>query len=255
MKRRKVLIADDNEDFCEILSEYIDSQEDFKVVKIAHDGAEALRYLKSHVVDVVILDIIMPRLDGLGVLEQIKSFKRGDRPNIFMLSAVGQDKVTQRAMEMGADYYLVKPFDHKILTDRIRQILRTPAPLSLEDTSPGFDIQSKVSDVLKDFGIPNHVSGYQFVRAAIIMCFEDVSYLNNITKRLYPDVADMFEEATPSRVERSIRNAIELAWTGRKQSDRTFKRTLHCFNLSSKRPTNGKFIASITDRLKLLYSK
>lgn len=255
MKKLKVLIADDNEDFTEILSEYIDSQEDFSIVKVVGDGQEALKYLKKHVVDVVILDIIMPNLDGLGVLENIKSFKKGDKPKIFVLSAVGEDRITQRAMEMGADYYLVKPFDYKVLVERIRQLLKSQSCDRFQDGALNIDIDSKVSDVLKDFGVPPHVSGYQYVRKAIVMSFHDVTYLNGITKRLYPDVADCFQDATPSRVERSIRNAIDIAWSNKRISEKNFKRTLYNYNLSTKRPTNGKFIASVTDRIKLLYSK
>ncbi|HKL11931.1 MAG TPA: sporulation transcription factor Spo0A [Clostridia bacterium] len=255
MKKMKVLLADDNEDFTEILSEYINSQEDFKVVKVVCDGLEALRYLKRHVVDIVILDIIMPKLDGIEVLENAKSFKRGDSPKIIVLSALGQDNITQQAMEMGADYYFVKPFDYEVLINRIRQIMQNPPDRSFVSGNPAIDIDSKVSDVLRDFGFPLHVNGYDYVRKAIIMSFHDSTYLKGLTKRLYPDVASCFDEATPSRVERSIRNAINMAWTDNPVSKKTFKHTLRNYNLESKRPTNGKFIASVTERLKLIYSK
>ncbi len=255
MKKMKVLLADDNEDFTEILSEYINSQEDFKVVNVVCDGLEALRYLKRHVVDIVILDIIMPKLDGIGVLENAKSFKRGTSPKIIVLSALGQDNITQQAMEMGADYYFVKPFDYEVLINRIRQIVKNPGDNSYVSGNPAIDIDSKVSDVLRDFGFPLHVNGYDYVRKAIIMSFHDSTYLKGLTKRLYPDVANSFPEATPSRVERSIRNAINMAWTDNSVSKRSFKHTLKNYNLDTKKPTNGKFIASVTERLKLIYSK
>ncbi len=255
MKKMKVLLADDNEDFTEILSEYINSQEDFKVVNVVGDGLDALRYLKRHVVDIVILDIIMPKLDGIGVLENAKSFKRGTSPKIIVLSALGQDNITQQAMEMGADYYFVKPFDYEVLINRIRQIMQNPADNSYVSGNPAIDIESKVSDVLRDFGFPLHVNGYEYVRKAITMSFHDSTYLKGLTKRLYPDVANCFPEATPSRVERSIRNAINMAWTDNPVSKKAFKHTLHNYNLDTKRPTNGKFIASVTERLKLIYSK
>ena len=255
MKKMKVLLADDNEDFTEILSEYINSQEDFKVVNVVGDGLDAIRYLKRHVVDIVILDIIMPKLDGIGVLENAKSFKRGTSPKIIVLSALGQDNITQQAMEMGADYYFVKPFDYEVLINRIRQIMKNPADNSYVAGNPAIYIESKVSDVLRDFGFPLHVNGYDYVRKAIIMAFHDSTYLKGLTKRLYPDVANCFPEATPSRVERSIRNAINMAWTDNPVSKQSFRHTLHNYNLDTKRPTNGKFIASVTERLKLIYSK
>jgi len=255
MKKMKVLLADDNEDFTEILSEYINNQDDFKVVNIVNDGLDACRYLKRHVVDIVILDIIMPKLDGIGVLENAKSFKRGSSPKIIVLSALGQDNVTQQAMEMGADYYFVKPFDYEVLISRIRQIMQNPTDRSIFSGNPVIDIDSKVGDVLRDFGFPMHVNGYEYVKKAIIMSYHDSTYLKGLTKRLYPDVASCFEEATPSRVERSIRNAINMAWTDSPVSKKRLKHTLKNYNLDSKRPTNGKFIASVTERLKFIYSK
>lgn len=255
MKKMRVLLADDNEDFTEILSEYINSQDDFKVVNIVNDGIEALRYLKRHVVDIVILDIIMPKLDGIGVLENAKSFKREDFPKIIVLSALGQDRITQQAMEMGADYYFVKPFDYEMLIKRIRQIMHNSKDSSFDSGNPAIDIDSKVSDVLRDFGFPLHVNGYEYVRKAIIMSYHDSTYLKGLTKRLYPDIASCFAEATPSRVERSIRNAINMAWTDHSVSNKAFKHALKNYNLDAKRPANGKFIASVTERLKLIYSK
>lgn len=255
MKKLKVLLADDNDDFTEILSEYINSQEDFRVVNIVNDGLEALRYLKRHVVDIVILDIIMPKLDGIGVIENAKTFKRGESPKIIVLSALGNDSITQRAMEMGADYYFVKPFDYEVLINRIRQIINNPFDKTLDSDNFEIDIESKVSNVLRDFGIPLHVNGYDYVRKAIIMSFHDATYLKGITKRLYPEVASNFTEATPSRVERSIRNAINMAWNSSYASDKVFKHTLSNYNLDVTRPTNGKFIASVTEQLRLIYSK
>jgi len=255
MKKMKVLLADDNEDFTEILSEYINGQDDFKVVNIVNDGFEALKYLKRHVVDIVILDIIMPKMDGIEVIENAKFFKHGEFPKIIVLSALGQDNITQRAMEMGADYYFVKPFDYEIMIRRIRQIISNPSYKSQRHGNFEIDIESKVSDVLTDLGIPIHVNGYDYIRKAIVMSYHDSTYLKGITKRLYPDVANSFKDTTSSRVERSIRNAIQMTWKSRNASDNSFKHILRNYNLDASRPTNGKFIASVTERLKFLYSK
>ncbi|NMA04362.1 MAG: response regulator, partial [Clostridiales bacterium] len=121
-KKIKVLIVDDNKDFCDIMNEYLEKQDDIEVVGIANDGKEAIELVSQNVPDLVILDIIMPYIDGLGVLEQMNAMNLSKFPKIIILSAVGQDKITQRAINLGADYYVIKPFDFEVFTERIRQV-------------------------------------------------------------------------------------------------------------------------------------
>lgn len=256
----KIVIADDNKEFLEILKEYIDSKEDIEILGIAEDGFEAIKLITELSPDVVILDIIMPHLDGLGVLERINAASLKKRPVFIVLSAVGQDKITQRALSLGADYYIVKPFDMGVLISRIRQLkgvenFKTPKfgyHLGIENVSiisEKKDLEIEVTNVMHDIGVPAHIKGYQYLRDAIIMVVKDLDIINSITKQLYPDIAKIYS-TTPSRVERAIRHAIEVAWNrGRVEAiNSIFGYTI---NMGKGKPTNSEFIAMIADKLRI----
>ncbi len=259
----RIVVADDNKDFCEIISEYLNDQEDFEVVGIAKDGMEACELVISLQPDIVILDVIMPHLDGLGVLEKLNSTKLERRPIYIMLSAVGQDKITQSAMSLGAEYYVVKPFDMNVLINRIRQFkgavgkqqtnnVTTSGKLNEVKASysiPLRDIESSVTKVIHEIGVPAHIKGYQYLRDAIMMAIRDMEIINSITKQLYPNIANDYN-TTPSRVERAIRHAIEVAW-GRGQVDLLNNLFGYTVQTSKGKPTNSEFIAMIADKLRL----
>ena len=257
----QVVLADDNKDFGEILCEYLNSQEDIEVIGIARDGLEAYDIISSKMPDVAILDIIMPNLDGLGVLEKINSVNLSKKPMFIMLSAVGQDKITQRAMSLGAEYYVVKPFDMDVLISRIRQFKETFQDTMIKDfvsdhttTKTAFsskprDLETEVTSIIHEVGVPAHIKGYQYLREAIMMVVNDIDIINSITKQLYPSIAKSFS-TTPSRVERAIRHAIEVAWSrGQMEAiDAIFGYTV---NYGKGKPTNSEFIAMIADKLRL----
>ena len=176
----KVLIADDNKDFCNILNEYLSTQEDVEVVGIAKDGLEALDLIAIKKPDVLILDIIMPHLDGLGVLEKLQLEQVDASPKVIILSAVGQDNITQRAISLGADYYVVKPFDFEIFMRRIRQIAESSSEtiekskqvqsIQKEFTSNESNnnsLEARITDIIHEIGVPPHIKGYLYLREAI----------------------------------------------------------------------------------------
>lgn len=218
----KIFIADDNTDFVSTLVTYINSQNDMEVICTARDGNEAIDKIVEVKPDVALLDVIMPHLDGLGVLEAI-SEKLDYLPICVMLSAVGQDKVTAKAMCSGAQYYVVKPFEIDVLIKRIRELVKnlptnslTPVLRDAKNTyiaieSKKLNLEAKVTNIIHDVGVPAHIKGYQYLRDGIIMAVKDVDIINQITKQLYPDLAVKYK-TTPSRVERAIRHAIEVAW-------------------------------------------
>ena len=256
----RVLIADDNRDFCDILFEYLESQNDIEVVGVANDGLEACELISSKMPDVSILDVIMPNLDGLGVLEKINTSDLSKKPMFIMLSAVGQDKITQKAMNLGAEYYVVKPFDMDVLVSRIREFKATFKEAVVKDFSSSHssksifsskprDLESEVTSIIHEVGVPAHIKGYQYLRQAIIMSVEDNDIINSITKILYPSIAKIYS-TTPSRVERAIRHAIEVAWSRGKMEaiDEIFGYTV---NYGKGKPTNSEFIAMIADKLRL----
>jgi len=251
-----ILMADDNREFCDAVVSYLRKQSDMDVVDIAYDGLEACEKIQALKPDVAIIDGVMPKLDGLGVLEKLNLCNaQGYAPICIMLSAITQDKITQKAMELGAEYYIAKPFDLDSLVLRIRQLkeqLKKPVQndFSLRNNKRHeISLESKVTSILHEIGVPAHIRGYHYMREAILMAVEDLDVLNYITKELYPTIAKKCN-TTPSRVERAIRHAIEVAWSRGKVEiiDNMFGYTI---NNHKGKPTNSEFIALISDRLRL----
>ncbi|MBW9170744.1 sporulation transcription factor Spo0A [Clostridium estertheticum] len=263
--RISVLIADDNKEFCNILNDYLLSQRDIMVTGIAKDGIEALKLIKERKPDLVVLDIIMPHLDGLGVLERLGSMDLNPIPKIIVLSAVGQDKITQRAIALGADYYVVKPFDMEVFTKRIRQMFNntissdnsSKKSISFIDTTEArknnrnepMDLEAEITNIIHEIGVPAHIKGYMYLREAITMVVNDIELLSAVTKELYPSIAKKFN-TTASRVERAIRHAIEVAW-GRGQVETINKIFGYTVHNAKGKPTNSEFIAMVADKLRL----
>ena len=260
-----ILIADDNQEFARTLANYIQEQEDMEVIGLAKDGEEAIDMITNIAPDVVLLDVIMPHLDGIGVLEKINMIKSEKKPTCIMLSAVGQDNITQRAISLGAEYYVVKPFDIELLIKRIKQ-LKDFKPsqnsnnfisreiknqyIELNNSSDEEkNLEALVTNIIHEVGVPAHIKGYQYLREAIIMVVKDIDVINQITKSLYPQIAFKFN-TTPSRVERAIRHAIEVAW-GR--GDQKTVENIFGYTISAAKgkPTNSEFIAMIADKLRL----
>ncbi|KAB3527382.1 sporulation transcription factor Spo0A [Alkaliphilus serpentinus] len=261
MKNEKinVLIADDNEDFCDILSEYLERQQDIQVVGIAKDGIEAVEQISEKLPDIVVLDIIMPHLDGLGVLEKLNNTKLEHFPKIIILSAVGQDKITQRAIALGADYYVIKPFDFEVFIERIRQMVKGSGA-SVEKRRHSYtqtkslvtnnkSLEAEITNIIHEIGVPAHIKGYLYLREAITMVVTNVELLSAVTKELYPSIAKKYN-TTASRVERAIRHAIEVAWS-RGKVDTINNLFGYTINTEKGKPTNSEFIAMVSDKLRL----
>lgn len=259
-KKIQVVIADDNREFGDILYEYLNSQSDIEVVGVARDGMEAYELITDKLPDIAILDIIMPHLDGLGVLEKVNATAIGKRPLFIILSAVGQDKITQRALALGAEYYVVKPFDMDVLVSRIRQLkdMNQAAVIKPEyavdyrtshHVSSPKNLEVEVTNIMHEIGVPAHIKGYQYLRDAIMMVVKDLDIINSITKQLYPTIAREYN-TTPSRVERAIRHAIEVAWS-RGQVDTIDSLFGYTVNIGKGKPTNSEFIAMVADKLRL----
>jgi len=273
----RVLLADDNREFVEVVKEYIERQEDMSLVGVAYHGNEALELISREEPHVVLLDIIMPHLDGLGVLEKLQNAPL--RPKIIILTAFGQESMTQRAVSLGANYYILKPFDLDILGKRIRQlqddfsssvnIASNSSTVSnrnsvsnansnsnsnsqistgvLPPTSKNLEVE--VTRMIHQMGVPAHVKGYQYLRDAIVNVVSDVSLLGAVTKELYPMIAVKYQ-TTPSRVERAIRHAIELAWD-RGNVDFMNRFFGYTINVDRGKPTNSEFVAMVADKLRM----
>jgi two-component system, response regulator, stage 0 sporulation protein A len=257
VKKIKVCVVDDNRELVNLLEEYIDSQEDMEVAGIAHNGQECLEVLENTEPDVLILDIIMPHLDGLAVLERLRESKQ-QLPNVIMLTAFGQEDVTKKAVELGASYFILKPFDMEHLANNIRQVSGKAASVLRKPANSGYrqqteskpkNLDASITSIIHEIGVPAHIKGYMYLREAISMVYNDIELLGSITKVLYPDIAKKYN-TTASRVERAIRHAIEVAWS-RGNIESISSLFGYTVSMTKAKPTNSEFIAMVADKLRL----
>ncbi len=248
----KVVLADHDKEYCRKVREAFSEFDDIEVIGIALDGKEAFEMVKELRPDVLLVDIVMPQLDGLGVLSRINAnAELSKKTNCIVVSAIGNDKVTSTAVNLGARYYIIKPVDMYVLADRVREFKEVSNSFKMKNSSrpENIDLESEVTAIIQKVGVPAHIKGYQYMREAIMMVINDMEVINSVTKVLYPTVAKKFN-TTSSRVERAIRHAIEVAWDRGDPEvlDSMFGYTI----LSSKgKPTNSEFIAMISDKLRL----
>ncbi len=245
-KRTSVLIADNSEDFCNTLSGALQRTERFTVAGIASDGEQAMQLLEERRPDILVLDLMLPKKDGLSLLKAMAPWER--RPAVVATSGFVTDYVASAAAGLGVAYLILKPCDMEALVDRLDE-LRAERTIPLRKPASQQSIEALVTGIIHEIGVPAHIKGYQYLREAIIIAVNDMDVINAITKVLYPQVAKTFQ-TTPSRVERAIRHAIEVAW------DRGDLDTLQRFfgytvSNTKGKPTNSEFIALIADRLQL----
>ena len=270
MNKIKVLIADDSLDFATLMKQNLEFNNAIEVVGIAKDGLEAVEMTKQLQPDVLVLDIVMPNLDGIGTVEKLN--EENIDVKIIMLSAIlsseKQEKLTSLLISLGVDYLMAKPFDIQSLTNRILQISNCGGDLttsniininSRQETFPGLKqlnnepvneetFESKITSIMHSVGIPARVKGYFYIREAILLAIENTDNSNKMTKDVYPKIAEKFN-STPSRVERAIRHALEISWNQNKESISSL--IFGKSRVTDKKPTNSEFIASIADKLKL----
>ena len=265
MCNMKVVIVDDNERIVGLLEEILSNDKGIDIVGIADNGLDAVEIIKDRNPDVVLLDLIMPKLDGLGVMERIQSDDTIEKiPSFIVVTAIGQEGITEQAFELGASYYILKPFDNDTILSRVKQVNRdintrlvdnNYRVTSYENKEDYIErhLETDVTNIIHEIGVPAHIKGYQYLRDAIMMCVNDTEMLSSITKILYPAIAKK-HKTTPSRVERAIRHAIEVAWSRGKMDtiDELFGYTV---NNGKGKPTNSEFVALIADKIRLEYKQ
>lgn len=263
MSKISVVIVDDNERILDLLESILIKDADIEIVGKADNGIDAVELIKDKKPDVVLLDLIMPKLDGLGVMEKIRKDTESKKhiPAFIVVTAIGQESITENAFNLGASYYIMKPFDYNIILSRIKQIKGELHTKLIENTKVtsmeskvGYmehNLESDVTNIIHEIGVPAHIKGYQYLRDAIMMSVNDTEMLHSITKLLYPSIAKR-HKTTPSRVERAIRHAIEVAWSRGKMDtiDELFGYTV---NNGKGKPTNSEFVALIADKIRLEY--
>lgn len=256
MEKIKVFLVDDNRELVQMMEEYLESQDDMEIVGMAYNGRECLDLIEESAPDVLILDIIMPHIDGLGVLTKLRAMELTNTPNIIMLTAFGQEEVMKKAVALGASYFILKPFDLDNLAEQIREVGDTgDKALSFNikkektEKKPKRNLEADITNIIHEIGVPAHIKGYMYLREAISMVYNDIELLGSITKVLYPEIASHFN-TTASRVERAIRHAIEVAWS-RGNVDAISSLFGYTVSVTKAKPTNSEFIAMVADRLRL----
>jgi len=253
-KKITAVLADASEDLRILLKDALEEDGDISVVGSAGDGAAVLELVRKTRPDVLITDIILSGIDGLGVLEKLAAEPESARPATIIVSGFASAHVYASASSLGAAYFFQKPCDPETLASRVRQVAESrvqsaaPAAVPLKSRQEQ-SLESTVTEIIHEIGIPAHIKGYQYLREAIILTVNDMEIINAVTKVLYPAVAKKFR-TTPSRVERAIRHAIEVAWD---RGDVEVLQKFFGYTVSGikGKPTNSEFIAMIADSLQL----
>ncbi len=239
------MAADANEEFRRVFTAGLAEETDLELVGETGDGPETVRLAEREAPDVVVMDLVLARMDGLEVLEKLAELP--NRPRVLVLSSFVRGNVAELAAARGADYYMMKPCRLTAVIERIRQLAN--GGMEEEQEVQDRNLESTVTSIIHEIGVPAHIKGYQYLRESILIAVKDMEVINAVTKILYPEVAKRFG-TTASRVERAIRHAIEVAW------DRGDLETLQKYfgytvSNAKGKPTNSEFIAMIADRLQL----
>lgn len=249
-KKLKVIVADNSTEFGQNCANVLRSY-GMEVIASPKNGAELLRLITAEQPDAVLMDMFMPHLDSVGVMKAVGEQNLSKRPSFLVMSGYDNQNLEREAMEAGAAYYFLKPFDTQLLAERIIRITGWQtggAKLSLVHNNNG-DLEILITDIIHQIGVPAHIKGYHYLREAITLAVNEPDIINSVTKQLYPTVAKRYQ-TTSSRVERAIRHAIEVAWD---RGDIDVLNSYFGYTIHNERgkPTNSEFIAMIADKLRL----
>ena len=249
MEKIKVLMIDDNVNLVEMISDYFENHSKIEIVGSANDGVEGLKIIKDGKLkyDLIILDLIMPKKDGIAVLKELKD--SNIMANVIVATSYNAPDTIRKVSEYGAKYYILKPFELPDLEEKILDTFNTSNSKSINLISN--NLQISISKMLHELGMPSHIKGYQYIREAISMVYDNPEIVGGITKELYPTLAGKFD-TTVSRVERAIRHAIEVSWN-RGDWDLMEEIFGHSVDIDKAKPTNSEFIVTLADKLRLEY--
>ena len=251
MDRIKVMLADDNRGLLKLLSDYLGRMPDIEVVAAVADGMEIPDTVLACTPDILVMDIIMPRRDGFMTLQRLGEPDFPVKPRVIVLTGLARDDFIMRAIRLGASYYMVKPFDMKLLYERIVETAREQSQETVDvppqEEAVRESVDEQITNLFLTLGIPAHIKGYQYLREAVRMVLENHDVINRITKELYPGIARRFDTSA-SKVERAMRHAIEVAWTRGRLDTVNQMYGYKVFKREDK-PTNGEFIALVSDKI------
>lgn len=243
----RVLLADNNRDYLRLLFDFLSETKSFEIIDYAFDGRQALELTYKHMPDMLLLDLIMPVLDGFAVLEELYQSGYNASTKVVMTSAVGLDFIMKKAESYNVDYVFLKPFDKEVFKKRLVELMNNKTTEKFHDRVNSNNPDSIVTNHIKTVGITANVKGYHYLRDAILMVHEDFELLSRLTSGLYASVAKK-HNSTPQRVERAMRHAIEAAWN--RGNIKTLEEFFGYTILETRgKPTNGEFIAMLADKL------
>lgn len=249
MEKIKVLMVDDNVNMTGMVKDYFKKNKMIEISDVCHDGEEAIENIKKNKYDLLLLDLIMPKKDGIGVLEELKKLNLDMK--IIVLSSYDSAEVIRDVSEYGINYYMLKPFDLVDLEKRVLDLYKSRASKIVDVFQNKLEIS--ITRMLHELGMPSHIKGYQYIRDGIVMIYNNPGIIGGITKELYPDVASL-HNTTVSRVERAIRHAIEVSWN-RGNWDLMEEIFGHSVDIDKAKPTNSEFIVTIADKLRLEFMR
>lgn len=245
----KIVVADDNEIIRQMIVDTLNDDDQIEIVGEASDGAKAIKVIKDTHPDVVLLDLVMPMVDGIGVMEAIAEDKdfADKKPQYLVISAAGSEDIVNQALQTGASYFIMKPFDSETLIKRIKRIsgesefskYQGGGTMGNSDDHT-INMEHMVVGLLRNIGVPVRMVGYKYLRDAIIIAMEDTDSLMSVTKNIYPEIASRHGTSS-GNVERNIRYVIESTWSRR--DDEKYKDIISkIFKGEVKKPTNSEFI-------------
>lgn len=246
MEAKKILVADAGEEYRKVLAESIGAEANMQIVGQTGDGQELLQMIREEKPDLVVMDVILAQMDGVEVLQTLGEME--ERPRVLVVSGLARGTMAELAVRYGADHYMTKPCRSEVICERIRQLTGLDRE-NLQDADRQYSMESRVTAIIHEIGVPAHIKGYHYLREAILYCIDNIEAINAVTKILYPAVAKRYN-TTPSRVERAVRHAIEVAWD-RGDLDTLQKYFGYTVSNIKGKPTNSEFIAMISDRLRL----
>lgn len=246
MEKIKLMVIDDNRDFCRLVKDYTEHIDKIEYCGAAFDGISSLELIRSRRPDVILLDNVMPQLDGIGVMKHLRNFESNTKPKVVAITASPTETYLTEISRLGADYVISRNMDINEMINRCILVTKKTKTQKLEKND---DLENLITSAICTLGVPAHVNGYGYMRTSIDKVIKKPDLMQSVTKGLYPEVAKI-HKTTPSKVERNIRNAIDIAWSrGDKQAyKKMFGTTL---DFSKPKPTNSEFIAMVADKLRL----
>ncbi len=247
MNKIKVLLIDDNETFVDMVKQYFSSHAVIEVNDVAYNGKDGLNYLLNKEYDLVLLDLIMPIMDGIKVLEEV--IKQDIKTHFIILTSCNSPEIIRKVSGLGIRFLMLKPFELSYLEEKILEYSNNVVYSKKTIDIYYSDLQVSITKLLHELGVPSHIKGYEFIREGINLVYDDPKLSNSITKVLYPIIAKKYK-TTPSRVERAIRHAIEVSWN-RANLELLEDVFGYSIDIDKAKATNSLFIVTIADKLRI----